>query len=114
MFPLPGTPQRRPIVGLLQPEIIPLIPQDDQARIGGIAGRNQTGLHVHVHSTIVRVHGPRMTVVQQRKGAAPSEPIQPPDGKRQPRRVRRCRRTEARWTVVGTPRRIRAPAKERE
>src|SRR4051794_5334580 len=44
----------------------------------------------------VPVHGPRVTVVRQRKGAAVSEPIQPPDGQRQPRRVRRCRRTGVR------------------
>src|SRR5262245_23898738 len=33
-FPLPGAPQRRPIVCLLQPQVIPLIAQYDQARIG--------------------------------------------------------------------------------
>jgi hypothetical protein len=37
-----------------------------------------------------------MTGVQQRNGAAASEPIQPPDGQWQPRRARRCRRTDAR------------------
>lgn len=41
----------------------------------------------------VRVHGPRVTVVQQRRSATASEPIQAPDGQRQPLRVRRCRRT---------------------
>ena len=38
---------------------------------------------------IVPVHGPRVTLVQSRKGASASEPIQPPDGQRQPRRLRR-------------------------
>ena len=37
----------------------------------------------------VGVPGPRLTVVHQRKGAAASEPIQPPDGQKQPRRVLR-------------------------
>jgi hypothetical protein len=43
----------------------------------------------------VRVHGLRVTVVQQRRRGAVSEPIQRPDGQRQPQRVRRCRRTGA-------------------
>jgi len=55
---------------------------------------------------VVRVHGSRVTVVQQRKGGAASEPIQPPGGQRQARRARRCRRTDARkteeWRIAGT------------
>src|SRR5262249_33792590 len=50
--PLPGTPQRRPIVGLLQPEIIPIVPQNDQTRIIGVPGRNKTGLHTGFHWTL--------------------------------------------------------------
>jgi hypothetical protein len=43
----------------------------------------------------LRVHGPRVTMVHQRKGRAASESIQLPDGQRQHRRMRRCARTEA-------------------
>src|SRR5262249_9980957 len=43
----------------------------------------------------VGVLGPRVTIVYQRNDAAASELIQPPDGDRRPRRVLRCRRTEA-------------------
>jgi len=46
--------------------------------------------------------GPGVTVVHQREGAAAPEPIQPPDGRRQPRGVFRCRRTEARNATVGS------------
>src|SRR4051812_46613967 len=41
----------------------------------------------------VRVYGPEVTVVQKRKKAAASEPIQPAEGQRQPLWVLRCRRT---------------------
>ena len=43
----------------------------------------------------VRVYGPKVTVVQKRKRAAASEPIQPAEGQRQPLWVLRCRRTDA-------------------
>src|SRR5262245_41968116 len=47
----------------------------------------------------VGILGPRVTIVYQRNDAAASEPIQPPGGERQPRRVLRCRRTDARKTA---------------
>src|SRR5579875_727172 len=53
MVPFPGAPQRRSIVGLLQPEVIPFIPQDDQARIIRVPGRDQTGLHARFHGTLL-------------------------------------------------------------
>ncbi len=42
----------------------------------------------------VRDYGPKVTVVQKRKRAAASEPIQPAEGQRQPLWVLRCRRTD--------------------
>src|SRR5262249_41026047 len=56
----------------------------------------------------VRVYGPKVTVVQKRKRAAVSEPIQPAEGQRQPLWVLRCRRTGAR---LGSARR-RSPGAE--
>jgi hypothetical protein len=55
---------------------------------------------------LVRVHDARVTVVQQRRSAAASEPIQPPYGRRQPRRVRRCRRNDARSPIESTRARL--------
>ena len=67
-------------------------PQADQGRERQ-ALKVTPGVRTH---GMVRVHGPRVTVVQQRNGAAAWAPIQPPEGQRQTRRALRCRRTEAR------------------
>src|SRR5262249_28075924 len=59
-------------------------------------GSRNPGTRFDRSCSSVRVYGPKVTVVQKRKRAAASEPIQPAEGQRQPLWVLRCRRTDAR------------------